>query len=149
MYFVETGFGEPFKPREQKKPPPTRQPPQPPRKVPVTTVSKGPPDRFLELYSYWDLWVPFRKDLTAFTQETAKAIARHVGASDKAKVNGLLLGEQKNLKAVHDRYLSDAPKANFVIVRASLRFKKNDHTDFDWLFIDPAPGGLSLKDSIR
>ena len=76
------------------------------------------------------------------------AIGRHVSASDKAKVNGRVLGEQKNLKAVHDRYLSEAPKANFVIVRASLRFKKNDHTDFDWLNIETAPP-LSLKDSIK
>jgi hypothetical protein len=143
MYFVETGLGEVFKPR-QKAPPP-----KPPPKAPVKAQSKGPPDRFLEVYAYWDLWVPFGKDFTAFTQETAKAIARHVGAGDKATVNSLLRGEQKNLKAVHDHYLSEAPKANFVIVRAGLRFKKNNHTDFDWLFIDPAPGGLSLKDSIR
>jgi hypothetical protein len=148
MYFLETGLGEPFKPREQKKPPPPKQPPRPPRKIPAKTVPKGPPDRFLELYAYWDLWVPFSKDFKVFTQETAKAIARHVGASDKARVNARVSSEQKNLKAVHDRYLSDAPKANFVIVRASLRFRKNDHTDFDWLFIDPAPA-LSLQDSIK
>ena len=148
MYFVETGLGEVFKPRDQKTIPPTRQPLQLPRKVPPKTLPKGPPDRFLEVYSYWDLWVPFRKDFKAFTQETAMAIGRHVSASDKAKVNGRVLGEQKNLKAVHDRYLSEAPKANFVIVRASLRFKKNDHTDFDWLNIETAPP-LSLKDSIK
>jgi hypothetical protein len=148
MYFVETGLGETFKPREQTKTPPTRQRPQPPRKVPPKAVPKGPPDRFLEVYSYWDLWVPFSKDFKVFTQETAKAIARHVGASDKARVNGRVLGEQKNLQAVHHHYLSEAPKANFVIVRASLRFRKNDHTDFDWLFIDPSPA-LSLKDSIK
>jgi hypothetical protein len=149
MYLFETGLGEVFKSRDQKKPLPPKPPPQPPRRVPPKAVPKVPPDRFLEVYAYWDLWVPFRKDFTDFAQETAKAIARHVGAGDKATVNNLLRGEQKNLKAVYDHYLSEAPKANFVIVRASLRFKKNNHTDFDWLFIDPAPGGLSLKDSIR
>jgi hypothetical protein len=148
MYLFETGIGEVFKPREQKKPPPTRQPPRPPRRVPPEAVPKGPPDRFVELYALWDLWVPFRKDFTAFTQEAAKAIGRHVGASDKANVNSLLRGEQKNLKAVHDRHLSQATESNFVIVRATLRFKKNNHTDFDWLNIDPAPP-LSLKESIR
>jgi hypothetical protein len=148
MYFLETGLGEVFKPREQKKPAPPIHPPRPPRKVPPKAVPKGPPDRFLELYSYWDLWVPFRKDFASFTQETAKAIGRHVGASDKARVNARVSSEQKNLKAVHDRYLSDAPKANFVIVRASLRFRKNDHTDFDWLNIETMPP-LSLKDSIK
>jgi hypothetical protein len=147
MYLFETGLGEIFKPREQKTPPPTRQPPRPPRRVPPKAPPKGPPDRFLEVYVYWDLWVPFRKDFTAFTQEAAKAIARHVAASDKTRVNSLLRGEQKNLKLVHDRYLPTATESNFVIVRATLRFKKNDHTDFDWLNID-APN-LSLKDSIK
>jgi hypothetical protein len=92
--------------------------------------------------------VPFSKDFKVFTQETAKAIARHVGASDKANVNGQVSSEQKNLKAVHDRFLPTATESNFVIVRAALRFKKNNHTDFDWLHIDPAPA-LSLKDSIK
>ena len=148
MYFIETGLGEVFKPREPKKTPPTRQPPQPPRKVPPKTLPKGPPDRFLEVYTSWDLWVPFRKDFTAFTQEAAKAIGRHVAPSEKTMVNSLLRGEQKNLKLVHDGYLSSAPESNFVIVRATLRFKKNDHTGFDWLNIETAPP-LSLKDSIK
>ena len=72
MYLFETGLGEIFKPREQK---------TPPRRVPPKAPPKGPPDRFLEVYVYWDLWVPFRKDFTAFTQEAAKAIARHVAAT--------------------------------------------------------------------
>jgi hypothetical protein len=148
MYFVETGLGEAFKPREQTKTPPRRQPPQPPRKVPPKAPPKEPPDRFLELYTHWDLLVPFRKDFTAFTQETAKAIARHVGASDKARVNARVSSEQKNLKLVHDSFSSIATESNFVIVRATLRFKKNDHTDFDWLNIDAAPP-LSLKDLIK
>lgn len=148
MYFLETGLGEVFQPRDQKKPLLPRQPPRPPRRVPPKAVPKGPPDRFLELYAYWDLWVPFRKDFAAFTQETAKAIARRVGSSDKARVNTRVSSEQKNLKLVHDRYLSRATESNFVIVRASLRFKKNDHTDFDWLNIETAPP-LSLQESIK
>jgi hypothetical protein len=139
MYFVETGLGE--------KPLPPKPPPRPLRKVPPTAVPKGPPDRFLELYAYWDLWVPFKKDFNAFAQETAKAIARHVGARDKAKVKGVLLGEEKNLRYVHNRYLSDATESNFVIVRARLRFKTNFHTDFDWLQITLP--NLSLQDSIK
>jgi hypothetical protein len=142
MYLFEAGLGEVFRPR-QKTPPP-----KPPPKAPVKQPPKAPPDRFLEVYTLWDLWVPFRKDFTVFTQEAAKAIGRHVAAGDRANVSSLLRGELKNLKSVHDRYLSEAPKANFVIVRANLRFKKNNHTDFDWLFIDPAPA-LSLKDSIK
>lgn len=147
MYFVETGFGEPFKPREQKKPLPPKQPPRPPRKVPVTTVPKGPPDRFIEVYTLWDLWVPFKKDFAAFTQEAAKSIARHVAASERAKVTSLLVGQQKNLKSVHDAYSSTATESNFVIVRANLRFTKNDHTGLDWLHIELPPS--SLKDSIK
>jgi hypothetical protein len=141
MYFVETGLGEPFKPREK------TPPPKPPPKAPVKAQPKGPPDRFLEVYAHWDLWVPFKKDFTAFTQETAKAIARHVGAGDKARVNTQLSSAQKNLKLLHDRYLPAATESNFVIVRASLRFKTNYHTDFDWLNIEIHP--LSLKDSIK
>ncbi len=147
MYFIETGLGEPFKPRDQKKPPTTRQPPQLPRKVPPKATPKGPPDRFLEVYAYWDLWVPFRKDIKTFTQEVAKAIGRHVAPSEKTMVNSLLIGEQKNLKLVHDGYSSSATESNFVIVRATLRFKKNNHTGFDWLFIEGPTG--SLKDSIK
>ena len=143
MYFVETAVGEVFKPR-QKAPPP-----KPPPKAPVKAQPKGPPDRFLEVYAYWDLWVPFKKDFNAFTQETAKAIARHVGASDRANVNGRVSGEKKNIKAIHDHFLTVATESNFVIVRAGLRFRKNNHTDFDWLSIDTAPAGLSLKDSIK
>jgi|SRR4030095_3115336 hypothetical protein len=148
MYFVETGLGEVFKSREPKKSPPMRQPPQPPRKVPPKAPPKGPPDRFLEVYAYWDLWVPFRKDFKTFGQEVAKAIGRHVAPSEKTMVNGLLMGEQKNLKLVHEGYLSSATESNFVIVRATLRFKKNDHTGFDWLNIETAPP-LSLKDLIK
>jgi len=148
MYFVETGLGEVFKPREQKKSPPTRQPPQAPRKVPPKAPPKGPPDRFLEVYTLWDLWVPFRKDFTAFTQEAAKAIGRHVAAGDKTRVNNLLRGQQKNLKSIHDAYVSEAAgESNFVIVRANLRFTRNDHTGFDWLNIELPT--LSLKDSIK
>jgi hypothetical protein len=141
MYFVETGLGEVFKPR-QKAPPP-----KPPPKAPVKAPPKGPPDRFLEVYTLWDLWVPFRKDFTVFSQEAAKAIGRHVAAGDKTRVNSLLRGEQKNLKSVHDRYLSSATESNFVIVRANLRFTKNNHTGFDWLFIEGPT--LPLKDSIK
>ena len=147
MYFVETGLGEVFKPRDQKTIPPTRQPPQLPRKVPAKTPPKGPPDRFLELYTYWDLWVPFRKDIKIFGQEVAKAIARHVAASEKTKINSLLVGQQKNLKSIHDAYVSEAAReSNFVHVRASLRFKKTNHTDLDWMFLET---GLPLRDSIK
>jgi hypothetical protein len=147
MYFVETGLGEVFKPRDQKTIPPTRQPPQLPRKVPAKTPPKGPPDRFLELYTYWDLWVPFRKDIKIFGQEVAKAIGRHVAASEKTKINSLLVGQQKNLKSIHDAYVSEAAReSNFVHVRASLRFKKTNHTDLDWMFLET---GLPLRDSIK
>ena len=94
------------------------------------------------------MWVPFRKDFKTFGQEVAKAIGRHVAANEKTMVNSLLIREQKNLKLVHDGYLSSAAESNFVIVRATLRFKKNDHTGFDWLNIETAPP-LSLKDSIK
>jgi hypothetical protein len=147
MYFVETGLGETFKPREQTKTPPTRQPPQPLRKAPPKPPPKGPPDRFLEVYAHWDLWVPFRKDITAFTQEAAKAIGRHVAPSEKTKINSLLVGQQKNLKSIHDAYVSEAAReSNFVHVRASLRFKKTNHTDLDWMFLET---GLPLRDSIK
>jgi hypothetical protein len=147
MYFVETGLGEVFKPRDQKTIPPTRQPLQLPRKVPAKTPPKGPPDRFLELYTYWDLWVPFRKDIKIFGQEVAKAIGRHVAASEKTKINSLLVGQQKNLKSIHDAYVSEAAReSNFVHVRASLRFKKTNHTDLDWMFLET---GLPLRDSIK
>jgi hypothetical protein len=148
MYFVETGLGETFKPREQPKTPPTRQRPQPPRKVPPKAPPKEPPDRFVGVYTYWDLWVPFRKDIETFRQEVAKAIGRHVAANEKTKINTLLVGEQKNLKSTHDAYVSEkARESNFVIVRVNLRFTKNDHTGFDWLnIVWPA---LPLKDLIK
>jgi hypothetical protein len=141
MYFVETGFGEAFKPREK------APPPKPPRKAPVKTAPKGPQDRFIEVYTLWDLWVPFKKDFAAFTQEAAKAIARHVAASESAKVTSLLVGQQKNVKSVHDAYSSTATESNFVIIRANLRFTRNNHTGFDWLHIELPT--LSLKDSIK
>ena len=141
MYLFETGLGEVFKPRQK------ASPPQPPRKVPPKAPPKGPPDRFLEVYTYWDLWVPFRKDFTAFTQEAAKAIGRHVAAGDKTRVNNLLRGQQKNLEGIHKAYFSEARESDFVTVRANLRFRKNDHTDFDWLNIEFPP--LSLKDRIK
>ena len=147
MYFVETGLGEVYKPREQKKPPPTGQPLHLPRKVPPKALPKGPPDRFLEVYTHWDLWVPFRKDIKTFGQEVAKAIGRHVAASEKTKINSLLVGQQKNLKSIHDGYVSEAAReSNFVHVRASLRFKKTNHTDLDWMFLET---GLPLRDSIK
>jgi hypothetical protein len=149
MYFVETGLAEAFKPREQTKTPPTRQRPQPARKVPPKVPPKGPPDRFLDVYVYWDLWVPFRKDIETFRQEVAKAIGRHVAASEKTTVDKLLVGQQqKNLKGIHDTYASEEPsESKFVIVRANLRFTKNDHTGFDWLNIELPT--LSLKASIK
>ena len=137
MYFVETGLGETFKPREQTKTPPTRQRPQPPRKVPPKAPPKEPPDRFLGVYTHWDLWVPFRKDIKTFGQEVAKAIGRHVAASEKTTVDSLLVRQEKNLKVIHDAYVSEAPReSKLVIVRANLRFTKNDHTGFDWLHIE-------------
>jgi hypothetical protein len=95
MYFVETGLGEVFKPRDQKKTPPTKQSPQPLRKVPPKAPPKGPPDTFLELYTHWDSWVPFRKDIKTFGQEVAKAIGRHVAGSEKTTVNSLLIGSRE------------------------------------------------------
>jgi hypothetical protein len=141
MYLFETGLGEVFKPREK------TPPPKPPPKAPVKAPPKGPPDRFIEVYTLWDLWVPFRKDIKAFGQEVARAIGRHVAANEKTTVNSLLRGQQKTLKSVHDRYSSTATESNFVIVRANLRFTKNDHTGLDWLNIEGPT--LPLKDSIK
>jgi hypothetical protein len=137
MYFVETGLGETFKPREQTKTPPTRQRPQPPRKVPPKAPPKEPPDRLTGVYTHWDLWVPFRKDIETFGQEVAKAIGRHVAANEKTTVNRLLEGLQSNLEVIHNNYVREKSReSNFVIVRATLRFTKNDHTGFDWLNIE-------------
>jgi hypothetical protein len=147
MYFVETGLGEPYKPREQPKTPPTRQPHQTPRKVPPKAPPKGPPDRLAAVYTHWDLLVPFRQDIKAFGQEVAKAIGRHVAASEKTKINSLLELQRKNLKGIHDTFSGAATESNFVIVRATLRFTKNDHTGFDWMNIELPT--LSLKDSIK
>lgn len=123
-----------------------KQSPQPLRKVPPKAPPKGPPDTFLELYTHWDLWVPFRKDIKTFGQEVAKAIGRHVAASEKTTVNSLLIGEQRNLKLIHDAYVSLATESNFVHVRATLRFKKTNHTGLDWMFLER---GLALKDAIK
>jgi hypothetical protein len=99
------------------------------------------------VYVNWDLWVPFRKDIKTFGQEVAKAIGRHVAANEKTRANSLLIGEQRNLKLIHDRYSPSATESNFVLVRANLRFKKSNHSDFDWLNIGTPP--LSLNDSIK
>ena len=148
MYFLEPSLGEPFKPREQKKPPPTRQPPERRRKVPPKAPPKEPQDRLSGVYAYWDLWVPFRKNIETFRQEVAKAIGRHVAANEKTTVDKLLVGQQKNLEGIHRDYASEARESNFVVVRATLRFTKNDHTGFDWLTIEfPTP--LSLTDRIK
>jgi hypothetical protein len=146
MYFVETGLGEVFKPREQTKTPPRRQPPQPPRKVPPKAPPKRSPDRFIKLDTLWDLWVPFRKDLKTFSREVAKAIGRHAGASEKTKIDSLLVGEQENVKSIHHRYFSSATESDFVHVRAGLRFKKANHTDLDWVYLET---GLPLGESIK
>jgi hypothetical protein len=141
MYLFETGFGEAFKPRPQ------APAPKPPPKARAKPAPKGPPDHFIELYTLWDLWVPFRKDFTAFSQEAAKAIGRHVSPNEKTKVDSLVRGSQKNLKAIHDGYASLATAPNFVLVRANLRFKKTNHTGLDWLFLETPP--LPTKDTIQ
>jgi hypothetical protein len=146
MYLFETGLGQAFKPRDQKKTPPPKQPPPPLRKVPPKATPKGPPDGFLELYTHWDLWVPFRKNFMAFGQAVAKAIGRHVNPSEKTTIDSLLKGSQGQLKPIHDAYAPLATESNFVHIRTSLRFKKINHTGLDWLFVER---GLALKDSIK
>jgi hypothetical protein len=141
MYLFETGLEEAFKPR-QKSPPP-----KPPPIAPGKAPPKGPADQFIEVYTLWNLWVPFRKDIKTFGQEVAKAIGRHVAPSERTKVNSLLIGQQRNLKPIHDAYASEAGELNFVIVRANLRFTKNNHTGLDWLNIELPTS--SLKDSIK
>jgi hypothetical protein len=133
MYLMETSFGEAFKPRSPK--PPAR----PPRKPLVKPLPKVPADRLLEVYVYWDLKVPFRKDLGDFGQEVAKAIARHVATSDKTQSDSLLRGKQKELKMNHDYYSAKAAEPDFVTVRANLRFTKSNHTGLDWLHIEVPP----------
>ena len=130
--YLETGLGQVFKQRPQ----PKQRPKVPPKRPP-----KAPPaDRFLSVYADWDLKVPFRKDFKAFRQKVAEAIGRHVAANEKKKIDGLLNQnfELKQLKGNHD-YYSDKSESDFVTVRVSLRFRKNNHTDFDWLSIDVPP----------
>jgi hypothetical protein len=109
------------------------------RKPPTKQPPKLPADRLVEIYVYWKLQVPFRKDFKAFRQEVIMAIGRHVAKSEKAKIDGLLRSSfpEKMLKTNH-KYYSDAPTAEsaFVIIKATLRFTKKDHTGLDWLSID-------------
>jgi hypothetical protein len=141
MYLFETGLGEVFKPR-QKTPAP-----KPAPKAPAKQPPKGPQDRLVEIYVHWDLWVPFTKDFTAFGQEMAKAIGRHVSPSEKTTANSLLRGRQKELKAVHDSYAGLGTAMKFVLVRTTLRFTKTNHTGLDWLYIETPP--LPTKDTIK
>ncbi len=126
--YLETGLGQVFKPR-----------PKAPAKPPVQAKPrpKAPADRFLAVYVYWDLKVPFRKDFGAFRQKVAEAIGRHVVANEKTRINGLLSmpANKTLLKATHDSF-SAKSESDFVTVKATLRFKKNNHTDLDWLGID-------------
>ena len=127
--YLETGLGQQFKPR-----------PKAPAKPPIQAKPrpKAPADRFLEIYVYWDLKVPFRKAFGAFHQKVAEAIGRHVAANEKTRIDGLLRPEQKELKMNHD-YYSAKSESDFVTVRVSLRFRKNNHTDLDWLSIEVPP----------
>jgi len=127
--YLETGLGQQFKPR-----------PKAPAKPPIQAKPrpKAPADRFLEIYVYWDLKVPFRKAFGAFHQKVAEAIGRHIAASERKRIRGLLMGEEKELKMNHD-YYSDKSESDFVTVRVRLRFKTNYHTDFDWLAIEVPP----------
>lgn len=119
--YLETGLGQPS--RQQQKP---KQPP------------KAPPDRFLEVYTLWDLKVSFRKDFGAFRQKVVEAIGRHIAPRERTRISGLLRGEEKRLKMTHD-YYSDKSESDFVTVRVNLRYKTNYHTDFDWLHIAVPP----------
>ncbi len=124
--YLETGLGQQFRPRQ----------PKAPAKLPVQAKPrpKAPADRFSGVYVYWDLQVPFRKDFGAFRQKVAEAIGRHVPANEKTRIDSLLRGEQKRLKTTHDSY-SAKSESDFVTVRVTLRFRKNNHTDLDWLNI--------------
>jgi hypothetical protein len=119
--YLETGLGQPSRQRQQPKQPP-----------------KAPADRFLEVYAYWDLKVPFRKDFGAFRQKVEEGIGRHIAANERKRISGLLMGEAKRLKMTHD-YYSDKSESDFVTVRVRLRYKTNYHTDFDWLQIEVPP----------
>jgi len=90
---------------------------------------------------YWDLKVPFRKDFGAFRQKVAEAIGRHVVASERTRIPRLLGGpNEKFLKDNHAFYLDRRKsESDFVTVRVDLRFKKNNHTDLDWLSIEVPP----------
>jgi len=131
--YLETGLGQQFKPR-----------PKAPAKPPIKAKPrpKAPADRFLDVYVYWDLKVPLRKDFEAFRQKVAEAIGRHVAANEKTRIDGLLLGgpNEKFLKDNHDFYWDRGKsESDFVTVRVSLRFRKNNHTDLDWLSIEVPP----------
>ena len=129
--YLETGLGQQFKPR-----------PKAPAKPPIQAKPrpKAPADRFLLVSVNWDLKVPFRKAFGAFHQKVAEAIGRHVAANEKTRIDGLLSrGLPKQLlKATHDHY-STKLASGFVTVRVDLRFRKNNHTDLDWLAIEPPP----------
>ncbi len=129
--YLETGFGQVFKPR----PKPPAKPPAHPKRRP-----KAPADRFLFVIVVWDLKVPFRKDFEAFRQKVAEAIGRHLPANEKTGIDGLLSGRpnQTPLKATHDFYSAESA-SGFVTVRVDLRFRKNNHTDLDWLAIYSPP----------
>jgi hypothetical protein len=126
---------EVFKPRQ-----PERKPSQskPRKAVPTKPQPKVPEDRLVEIYIYWDLQVPFKKDLAAFRQEVEKAIGRHVAPAEKKNITSLLgqlTNNLKNLETIQKKY-SNSVESALVKVKAALRFTKNNHTGLDWLYLD-------------
>lgn len=112
--YLQTGFGQPFKPRSRYKRP--------------------------QLYfvtEHWSLEVPFRKDFEAFRQELRKAIRQLVTAeTDKKEIDRLFLKDKHlvaALKDVRGRLLKRKPPrlkdSDPVRIDAQIRYLKTDYTD--------------------
>lgn len=112
--YLETGLGQPFKPRSRYKPP-----------------------RLYYVTMHWNLEVPFRKDFGAFRQELSKAIGQLVtAATDKTEIDRLLLKVKSievGLREIYVRLLKrKSPKlkeSDPVRITADIRFNKTDYTD--------------------
>ena len=114
MCFLETGFGQVFKPRPEY------------QKAQLQYVSQ-----------YWSLEVPFRKDFGAFRQELSNAIRPLVTAkTDQTEIDRLLLkdkNEEQVLKELHNRLLKrkspTLKQSDAVRIYTDISFKKTDYTD--------------------
>jgi hypothetical protein len=110
--YIETGLGQPFKPRSPYKP-----------RLEMVTAS-------------WSLEIPFRKDRKAFHQELSRAVGwPHMGRlvreeTDKKRLEVYL--HEDDLKAMHNRQLKRKfPKlkeGDVVKVNVDITFSNEDYS---------------------